>query len=239
MADGSAALGVAYRWGLLPGREKFCPGKLTFGKILPGKNYVPELKKGGKILSPQGLERVKRKFGAKHRRSFGSYFLSMTRWNRTFFKNSGKNSAPRLKTLVKIRSRNFGQKFSQSLFSRTEFFPPWYRWVRAWTPQKTHRKALESLMFQFPGLLIVGVADRGGGVKLGILDKGLMTRAVCPGGYHETSTTYLWYSSIWIINTPKWREEWVNEDGWVSCSTAYGHDLQWHGLAEVGGRWRP
>ena len=40
----------------VPGREKFCPGKLTLGKILPRKNSVPELKNVVKILSPRGLE---------------------------------------------------------------------------------------------------------------------------------------------------------------------------------------
>ncbi len=34
----------------MPGREKFCPGKLTLLKILPGKNSVPELKIVVKIL---------------------------------------------------------------------------------------------------------------------------------------------------------------------------------------------
>jgi hypothetical protein len=54
---------------------KILSGKINFGKILPGKNSVPKLiRVGVKILSPRGLERVKRNFGAKHRRIFGSYF---------------------------------------------------------------------------------------------------------------------------------------------------------------------
>ncbi len=58
----------------LPGREKFCPGKLTLGEFCP-KNSVPELKNGGKIFAPSGFGRVKRKFGAKRRRNFRNVFL--------------------------------------------------------------------------------------------------------------------------------------------------------------------
>jgi hypothetical protein len=54
----------------IPEGEKFCPGKLTLGKILPGKNSVPELKNGGKKSVPSGFGKVKRTFGAKRRRKF-------------------------------------------------------------------------------------------------------------------------------------------------------------------------
>ncbi len=53
----------------------FCPGKLTLGKILPGKNSVPELKNGGKSSVPSGFGRVKSKFDAKRRRNFWLIFL--------------------------------------------------------------------------------------------------------------------------------------------------------------------
>ncbi len=57
-------------------RGEFCPGKLTLGKILPGKNSVPELKNGGKNSVPSGFGKVKKrknkKFGAKE--IFGLYF---------------------------------------------------------------------------------------------------------------------------------------------------------------------
>ncbi len=48
----------------------------------------------------------------------------MTRWNWSFLKNSGKNSVPRLKTLVKILSRNSGQKFPKVNFPGQSFSLP-------------------------------------------------------------------------------------------------------------------
>jgi hypothetical protein len=67
------------RWGLYRatfyrGGGEFCQGKLTLGKILPGKNSVPELKNGGKNSVPSGFGRVQRKFGAKRRRNFWLIF---------------------------------------------------------------------------------------------------------------------------------------------------------------------
>jgi hypothetical protein len=56
------------------GGRGFCPGKLTLGKILPGKNSVPELKNGGRNSVPSGFGRVKRKFGAKRQRNFWHIF---------------------------------------------------------------------------------------------------------------------------------------------------------------------
>ncbi len=50
---------LAHTWrigSLVPEGGKFYPGKLILGKILPGKNSVPKLKNGVKILSPRGLE---------------------------------------------------------------------------------------------------------------------------------------------------------------------------------------
>ncbi len=58
----------------IPGGGGFCPGKLTLGKILPGKNSVPELKKGVKILSPRGLEGQKGN-SAQRRRNFWLIFF--------------------------------------------------------------------------------------------------------------------------------------------------------------------
>jgi hypothetical protein len=57
------------------GEGKLCPGELTLGKILPGKNSVPKLKNGGKISVPSGFEREKSTFGAKHRRILGLHFF--------------------------------------------------------------------------------------------------------------------------------------------------------------------
>ncbi len=59
----------------LPRGGGFCPGKLTLGKIPPGKNSVPELKNGGKNSVPSGFGRIKRKFGTKRRRNFWLIFL--------------------------------------------------------------------------------------------------------------------------------------------------------------------
>ncbi len=64
-----------FYYDLIPGREKFCPGKLTLVKILPGKNSDPELKTGGKNSVPKRFGRGKRKFGAKRRGNFWLLFL--------------------------------------------------------------------------------------------------------------------------------------------------------------------
>jgi hypothetical protein len=59
----------------IPGREKFYPGKLNSENILPGKNSVPSLKMGIKILSPWGLEGLKGNSAQSAEEVFGSYFL--------------------------------------------------------------------------------------------------------------------------------------------------------------------
>ncbi len=63
------------------GRGEFCLGKLTLGKILPGKNSVPELKNGGNILSPRCLEGLKGNSARSAEEMFGLYFELMTRLN--------------------------------------------------------------------------------------------------------------------------------------------------------------
>ncbi len=65
-------------------------GKLTLGKILPGKNSVPKLKNGVKILSPRGLE-GKKEIRREAPDKFMAYILR--RWQDEmglFLKTAGK-----------------------------------------------------------------------------------------------------------------------------------------------------
>ncbi len=63
----------------IPEGEKFCPGKLTLGKILPGKNSVPELKNGGKNSVPLRVWKGKNEIPCEATKKFLAYILSMTR----------------------------------------------------------------------------------------------------------------------------------------------------------------
>ncbi len=91
------------------------------GKILSGKNSVPELKNGGINSVPSGFGRVKRKFGAKRQRNFWLTFWVDDLMKLNFHQ---KNSVPRLKTLVKILSRNFRQHFPKVNFPGQSFSLP-------------------------------------------------------------------------------------------------------------------
>ncbi len=89
----------------IPGREKFSPGELTLGEILPGKNSVPELKHWGKNSVPPRVGRVVKRILTRN------FFFS--RWQDEIglsLKTAGKFLS---QGLVKILFWNFGQNFSQ------------------------------------------------------------------------------------------------------------------------------
>ncbi len=84
-------------------RGGFWLGKLTWENLCRGIILYPSLKMG-----------VKTKFGVNNWIIFfGFYFWSMTRWNWNFLKKQKEKFCLRLKTEVKILTRNFRQNFPQ------------------------------------------------------------------------------------------------------------------------------
>ncbi len=64
-------------WDNIPGRENFCPGKLTLGKILSGKKSVPGLKNGGKNSVPSGVGKGKKEIRREATNKFLVYIFCL------------------------------------------------------------------------------------------------------------------------------------------------------------------